>query len=119
MAVQWSQPKFFPLWTYLSWLGLFIHNYVESVDGSTIAVGAISAGLFLLWWRIPARRHLAIRLLLALGLLQLIGAIVTVIPFSFLPFSPQQMTTHYLAHVVYGVMQLPLIAAATHKMPLD
>jgi hypothetical protein len=44
------------------------------------------------------------------GLLHLVGgAIVTVIPFSFLPFVPDQNFTHYFAHFLYGLAQLPLI----------
>jgi len=100
----------------LSWLGLFIHNYVESVDGSTIAIGLVSAALFLAWWRIPSKRGLAIRLILALAILQLTGAIVTIIPFIFLPFSPEQTTTHYLVHGLYGMAQLPLVATMIREM---
>jgi hypothetical protein len=44
------------------------------------------------------------------GLLHLVGgAIVTVIPFSFLPFVPEQDFPHYFAHFLYGLPQLPLI----------
>jgi hypothetical protein len=85
------------------------------VDGSTTAIGLVSATLFLAWWKIPSRRGLAIGLLLALGILQLVGAVVTVIPFSFLPFAPAQTMTHYLAHLVYGAMQLPLIGATVPR----
>lgn len=95
----------------VSWLGLLAHNYVESVDGSTIAIGLVSVGLFLGWWRIPSRRHALDRLLLAMGLIQLVGAAVTVVPFNFLPFAPSQTLDHYLVHVLYGVSQLPLTSA--------
>ncbi len=37
------------------------------------------------------------------------GANVTVIPFSFLPFVPEQDFIHYFAHFLYGLAQLPLI----------
>jgi hypothetical protein len=47
---------------------------------------------------------------LAWGVLNLvIGGIVTVLPLSILPFVPEQSVTHYGAHVVYAVGQLPLV----------
>jgi hypothetical protein len=50
---------------------------------------------------------------LAWGVLNLvIGGIVTVLPLSILPFEPEQSMTHYGAHVVYAVGQLPLIVLA-------
>jgi hypothetical protein len=98
----------------LSWLGLFVHNSIElpslnllSPENSLPALVAVL--LFIVWWLLPTRR-LAAALLLVWGLLHLVGgAIVTVIPFSFLPFVPEQDFTHYLAHFLYGLAQLPLI----------
>src|SRR5438034_4723472 len=72
----------------MSWLGLLVHNFLESVDGSTIAVGLVSAGLFLGWWRIPSRRSAMAWLLLGMGIAQFVGATVAVVPFGFLPFIP-------------------------------
>ncbi len=44
------------------------------------------------------------------GVLNLvIGGIVTVLPLSILPFAPEQSVTHYAAHVVYAVGQIPLV----------
>ena len=79
------------------------------MDSSTIVVGLIGAVLFLTRWTIPSKRNLTIHLLLVIGLLQLVGGAVTVLPFSFLPFSPEQTTGHYLAHVIYSVLQIPLV----------
>jgi uncharacterized membrane protein YjdF len=98
----------------LSWLGLFVHNSIElpalnllSAENSLPALVAVL--LFAGWWLLPTRR-LAAALLLVWGLLHLVGgAIVTVIPFSFLPFVPDQNFTHYFAHFLYGLAQLPLI----------
>ena len=98
----------------LSWLGLFAHNSIElpslnllSPENSFPALVAVL--LFVGWWLLPTRR-LAPALLLAWGLLHLVGgAIVTVIPFSFLPFVPEQDFAHYLAHFLYGLAQLPLV----------
>jgi hypothetical protein len=47
---------------------------------------------------------------LAWGALNLvIGGVVTVLPLSILPFAPEQSVTHYGAHVVYAIGQLPLV----------
>ena len=48
------------------------------------------------------------------GVLNLvIGGIVTVLPLSILPFVPEQSVTHYGAHVVYTLGQVPLVVSAT------
>ena len=44
------------------------------------------------------------------GVLNLvIGGIVSVLPLSILPFVPEQSVTHYGAHVVYTLGQVPLV----------
>jgi uncharacterized membrane protein YjdF len=105
----------------LSWLGLFVHNSIElpalnllSAENSLPALVAVL--LFAGWWFLPTRR-LAAALLLVWGLLHLVGgAIVTVIPFSFLPFVPDQNFTHYFAHFLYGLAQLPLIGVMIQQI---
>ena len=105
----------------LSWLGLFVHNSIElpalnllSAENSLPALVAVL--LFAGWWLLPTRR-LAAALLLVWGLLHLVGgAIVTVIPFSFLPFVPDQDFTHYFAHFLYGLAQLPLIGVMIQQI---
>ena len=50
---------------------------------------------------------------LAWGVLNLvIGGIVSVLPLSILPFVPEQSITHYGAHVVYTLGQVPLVMLA-------
>ena len=105
----------------LSWLGLFVHNSIElpalnllSAENSLPALVAVV--LFAGWWLLPTRR-LAAALLLVWGLLHLVGgAIVTVIPFSFVPFVPDQNFTHYFAHFLYGLAQLPLIGVMIQQI---
>ena len=76
----------------------------------------MAAGLFLLWWKAPGSRMPAV-LLLVLGMLHLLGGgIISVIPFKFLPYYPEQSVQHYLAHIVYGVAQLPLIIAMIRQI---
>ena len=43
------------------------------------------------------------------ALVVLLGAVVTVIPFGFLPFIPDQSISHYAVHVLYTVTQIPLL----------
>jgi len=100
--------------TALSWLGMMIHNTVELPQLTLLSpeVGIptlIYIVLALGWWRFPYKRIWAIALF-GWALMHLfIGGIITVIPFPFLPFYPEQSLRHYFAHVVYSVAQLPLL----------
>src|SRR5688572_20545457 len=60
--------------------------------------------------------------LLGWGLLNLvIGGIISVLPLAILPFVPEQSVTHYGAHVVYALGQVPLVLlsyrALAHTSP--
>ncbi len=98
----------------VAWIGLFIHN-VADLPGQSIlspeSYGPLifSVTLFAVWfwWR-----RVGSWLLLLWAALNVLGAILTVLPLSFLPFEPEQTTKHYLFHVLYGVTQLPLLIAA-------
>jgi len=100
----------------LSWMGEFIHNRFELPQLSFLSpenciMALLAMGLFLLWWRVPHSKIPAI-LLLMLGMVHLVGGgIISVIPFKFLPFFPEQSVQHYIAHILYGLMQMPLIIA--------
>ena len=48
-----------------------------------------------------------------------IGAVVTILPLPILPFSPEQSFTHYGAHLVYGVGQVPLLLLAYRALRRD
>jgi hypothetical protein len=51
--------------------------------------------------------------ILGWGVLNLvIGGFVTVLPLPILPFTPEQSISHYAAHVVYSVGQIPLVVLA-------
>jgi hypothetical protein len=109
------------LFTLLSWLGEYVHNLFElpqltmfSPENSIPAL--ISLVLFTMWWLTPARQA-AVVLLLVWALLHLIGGgVLSVIPFGFLPFYPDQTLDHYVAHAVYVVAQLPLIGLLLKQM---
>jgi phosphate/sulfate permease len=48
--------------------------------------------------------------ILGWGLLNLvIGGVVSVLPLAILPFVPEQSPSHYGAHIVYAVGQIPLV----------
>ena len=101
----------------LSLLGLAIHNFQEfgtrgltALDLGMLPVLAIQVAILLIWWFSPGWRRMMERALLFFGGLHLIvGAVLSVLPFGFLPFTPDQSTTHYAAHVAYGALQIPLI----------
>ena len=58
-------------------------------------------------------------LLLAIAMVQFVGATVTVVPFGFLPFTPSQTLGHYLVHVEYGASQVPLAGAMIKQLLRD
>jgi hypothetical protein len=103
--------------TFLSWLGGYIHHRVELPQLTLLSPEhfiplLFSIVLFLIWWRSPHRRFASIALLLwALFPQFLGGAVLSVIPLSFWPFYPPQTLEHYFIHVVYALAQPPLIVA--------
>lgn len=69
-----------------------------------------------LWWYRP-HSWWSSGLLLLWGTTHLVGgAIVSVIPFEFLPFHPEQSLRHYLGHLIYGLSQIPLIFLAAKDL---
>ena len=99
---------------FLSWLGMMIHNAIElpqlTILNPQIGLPTLVYIILVLgWWRAAPKRVWAIALLSWALLHLLVGGIITVIPFSFLPFYPEQRLRHYLSHVIYSVAQLPLI----------
>jgi hypothetical protein len=100
--------------TLLSWLGVFIHNRADlpqlpvlSPESSIPAL--ISLLLFLGWWLLPQKRTMRVALLSWVWLNLLGGGILSVIPFPFWPFHPEQTVFHYVMHVQYTLTQIPLV----------
>ena len=105
----------------LGWLGEYLHNLVDlpqltvlSPENSGPALVALA--LFLAWWRWPSSRWTAGALLVWGGLNLAGGGILTIIPFSFLPFYPAQTPLHYAMHVVYAGAQVPLMRAMWQQL---
>lgn len=101
----------------LSMLGAVFHNGREfglagllALETATVPIILIELTLFLMWWKAPGVRNVAMAGLGLLAALHLVGgAIISVMPLQALPFEPEQSFSHYFSHVVYGLAQLPLI----------
>jgi hypothetical protein len=100
----------------LSALSMLAHNLYElplsPIDLENSGPIAFAAILGVTYALRPASRSAAAAAL-GWGVLNLaIGGIVSVLPLSILPFVPEQSLTHYGAHVVYAVGQIPLVVLA-------
>jgi hypothetical protein len=111
------------VFTILSWIGGYIHNRIElpqltllSPENSVPAV--ISFALFLMWWQSRSKKRSRL-IFLTWILLQLIGGIVSVLPFGFLPFYPPQTVEHYATHIGLVVTQLPLLIALLRQPDIE
>jgi hypothetical protein len=103
----------------LAWLGMYVHN-VADVPNLTLSSpenllpGLVWLLLFALWWAMPGRSWPLI-LLLAWGVLNLVGGAATVLPLPVLPFKPEQSLRHYAFHLLYALTQLPLLGIVRHE----
>jgi hypothetical protein len=106
--------------TAISWAGLWIHEVhrVPALLGFTpdgdIFMLCIAAGLAYWWHRTHATSAAA--WLLVYGAINLVGGTLTVLPLEWMPFKPEQTWSHYLAHVVYAVSQVPLMVLAARQV---
>jgi hypothetical protein len=105
----------------LAWGGLWFHELYRvphllgfTPDGDLFMLPILGALVY--WWlredggRAPS---VALTIYAAVGLL---GAVVTVLPVSFLPFVPEQTSAHYFAHAVFAACQLPLLAVSARGL---
>ncbi|HEY3060341.1 MAG TPA: hypothetical protein VGL99_15380 [Chloroflexota bacterium] len=94
----------------IGWAGLWCHEWfrVPAVFGLTNdgSLPFLVVVAVLIAWR-----HRPIGLAIGFGIVHLVGAIATVLPLPLLPFSPEQTLTHYLAHAIYAMAQVPLFVA--------
>ena len=100
----------------VSALSMLAHNLYElplsPIDLENAGPIAFAAILGLAYAMRPDSRVVAAAAL-GWGVLNLvIGGIVTVLPLAILPFAPEQSVTHYAAHVVYALGQVPLVVVS-------
>jgi hypothetical protein len=99
----------------VSWLGLYIHNVAELPHQTPLSPeSAIPAAILLplvgLWF--SRYKRTATWLLQGWGWLHLVGGgVVSMLLIPFLPDASARTLHHYIFHAVYGLAQLPLIAA--------
>ncbi len=94
-------------------LGMLAHNLLSLPLplGAPENVGPVLVWCGLVAWHLATRGAGAARAaLLAWTALNLVvGGIVTVLPLPFLPFVPEQTLSHYLAHLIYTITQIPML----------
>lgn len=95
----------------ISWLGLLIHDWVEfggpSLESS---IPYLLMGVALtITWQIPRLRRIATLLILALGVLYLLGALLSVFPLPIWPFDPEQTVSHYAVHLLWALGEVALL----------
>jgi hypothetical protein len=98
----------------LSGLGHLIHNLEEFgltilMVGQTVVPAVVTAILFVAVRR-PTRTILRLAGVWAVVVIVVGGG--SVLPLPFLPFTPAQTVSHYLTHLVYALLQLPLLVLA-------
>lgn len=106
----------------ISWGSMVAHNLYELplsiLDLQNTGPLVVAAGLAITYGVWPTSRAAALSILTWAALNLFVGSVVTVLPLPILPFAPEQSVTHYLAHVVYGLGQVPLLwvsLAALHS----
>ena len=104
----------------LAWLGMFVHNVADLPNLTLASPENLIPGLIWLlllgvWWAMPGRAA-PTYLLVAWGLLNLIGGFATVIPLPVWPFKPEQSLRHYSFHILYALAQLPLLALVRREL---
>lgn len=99
----------------LSWLGLWYHELIRVPETSGLtAEGSapmlVVAGAAYWFWLKTRTARLGSRLLLAYGLVMLVGGYVSAPPWAVFNLLTQGERAHYQAHLVYALCQLPLVA---------
>lgn len=108
------------LFAAISWFGLWVHELhrVPALFGFTpdgdLFMLPVVAGLAI-WW---VRTHSTAALvgLAIYAAVNLVGGGLSVFPFRWLPFVPEQTASHYGVHIVFAVCQLPLLTITTMRI---
>lgn len=103
----------------VAWAVMVVHNMADLPIALTsrenVLPGLVWLLLLALWAAMRAPRW-ATQLLLVWGVINVIGAVVTVLPLAVLPFEPAQSVRHYAFHVLYATMQWPFLRQALIEM---
>ena len=108
--------------TVLSWFGMIIHDRISLPELSLLSPDVflptvIFVALFVAWWAWPGR--LSFGLLFSWTMLHFaVGGLLSVLPWPFLPFVPEQTIEHYVAHALYTGCQLPLLFVLFRYRPV-
>ena len=105
----------------LAAIGGWFHNMREfpgtTVLASAMVVILLPTVVLGVWWMArpgPAARW-AIIVWVLLNLL--LGAALSVLPLPIWPWAPEQSAAHYTSHLVYGLIQIPLLIVAYRSQP--
>lgn len=94
-------------------LGMLAHNLLSLplALGAPENLGPVLVWCGLLAWHLATRGAGATRaaLLVWTALNLMVGGFVTILPLPVLPFVPEQTVSHYLAHVIYTITQVPML----------
>ena len=98
----------------VSWLGLLLHNVADLPEqypwspetAYPTVVPVTMLAVRLRYWTAGTWLLLGWAGLHVVG-----GGLVSVLPLSFLPYEPEHSMRHYTFHFLYGLTQLPLLAA--------
>ncbi len=77
---------------------------------------AVAAGLTIAYAAWPTSRLVALAIVAWAALNLVVGGVLTVLPLPGLPFAPEQSVTHYVAHLVYGLGQVPLLVVGRRAL---
>ena len=111
------QPRWVAAILMVSWLGLWAHELLRAPaqrgftpDGS-LPMLLVAVIIFVAWWRFP-QQFLPLAGIWIVCALQLVGACLSIVPLPIWPFVPEQVLSHYVAHGIYFVAQIPLLVVA-------
>ncbi len=96
---------------FVSLSGMFFHNsdlqHLTLLSPENSFPALISISLFVLWWVNPNK--ITTKVFIFWALLNLVGGLLSAIPFDFWELGKLQTEEHLLKHAVYALAQFPLI----------
>lgn len=104
----------------ISWGSMTAHNLyelpisiVDLENTGPLAVTACLIAAYAIW---PSSAWVAAGIVGWAALNLIGGGLLSVLPLPILPFEPEQSLTHYVAHLVYSVGQLPLLTLGVRAL---